>query len=123
MIKIFKNELDNEEVRKIDKIEDNCWINLVNPTSEEIKMVVEELAIDEDLITKVLDEEELPRIEKTDKATLVVVDCPYWVDTHVKNKYKTYPLGIIICNDLHIITVSLKEFSFLTEFCLCLWFP
>lgn len=116
MIKIFKNEIDNDELKKIETIESNCWINLINPTAEEIKMVVDNLKIDEDLITKVLDEEELPRIEKTDEATLVVVDCPYWVDTHVKNKYKTYPLGIIICNDMHIITVSLKEFKFLEDF-------
>lgn len=116
MIKIFKNELDKEEVKQIKEIEDNCWINLINPTPEEIKSVVEKVKVDEDLITKVLDEEELPRIEKTEEATLVVVDCPYWVDTHVKNKYRTYPLGIIICNDLHVITVSLKEFSFLEDF-------
>ena len=116
MIKIFKNELDNEVVKKIDKIEDNCWINLINPTSEEIKLVVDTLQIEEDLITKVLDEEELPRIEKTDNATLIVVDGPFMEDTHLKNKYTTYPLGIIVCNDLHIITVSLKEFSVLKDF-------
>ena len=116
MIKIFKNELDNEVVKKIDKIEDNCWINLINPTSEEIKLVVDTLQIEEDLITKVLDEEELPRIEKTDNATLIVVDGPFMEDTHLKNKYTTYPLGIIICDDFHVITVSLKEFDFLKEF-------
>ena len=116
MLKIFKNELDSEVVKKIDSIEDNCWINLVKPTTDEIKLVVETLGIDEDLITKVLDEEELPRIEKTDNATLIVVDCPYWIDTHVKNNYITYPLGIIICDDFHVITVSLKEFEILKEF-------
>ena len=116
MLKIFKNELNDEKVKKIKKIEDNCWINLVNPTGDEIRTVVGELGIEEDLITKVLDEEELPRVEKTDNATLIVVDCPYWLDTHVKNKYTTYPLGIIICNDFHVITVSLKEFEFLKEF-------
>ena len=116
MLKIFKNELDDEKVKQINSIEDNCWINLVNPDISEIKQVVDKLGIEEDLITKVLDEEELPRIEKTDNATLIVVDCPYWLDTHIKNKYTTYPLGIIICEDLHIITVSLKEFEFLKEF-------
>lgn len=116
MLKIFKNELDNGKVNKINVIEDNCWINLVNPTSDEVKRVVNELGIEEDLITKVLDEEELPRVEKTDNATLIVVDCPYWLDTHIKNRYTTYPLGIIICDDFHVITVSLKEFEFLKEF-------
>lgn len=116
VLKIFKNELDDEKVKKIDSIEDNCWINLVNPSNEEIKLVVDELGIEEDLITKVLDEEELPRVERTEKATLIVVDCPFWIDTHLKNKYITYPLGIIVCNDFHIVTVSLKEFDFLKEF-------
>lgn len=116
VIKIFKNELDNQIVKKIERIEDNCWINLVKPTSEEIRLVVDTLGIEEDLITKVLDEEELPRIEKTDNATLIVVDGPFMEDVHVKNKYTTYPLGIIICNDSHVITVSLKEFSVLKEF-------
>lgn len=116
MIKIFKNELNDEKVQRINTIEDNSWINLIKPTAEEIKLVVDKLGIEEDLITKVLDEEELPRIEKTDNATLIVVDCPYWIDKNVKNKYTTYPLGIIICNDLHVITVSLKEIALLKDF-------
>ena len=116
MLKIFKNELDDQKVKKIDKIEDNCWINLVKPTNAEIKEVVNSLGFDEDLITKVLDEEELPRIEKTDEATLIVVDCPYLIDSNEKNKYITYPLGIIICNDLHVVTVSSKELEILKDF-------
>lgn len=116
MLKIFKNELDNEEVKKLKTIEDNCWINLVAPTADEIKLVVDTLGIEEDLITKVLDEEELPRIEKTDNAVLVVIDGPFMEDAHVKNKYTTYPIGIIICNDLHVVTVSLKEFGILKDF-------
>ena len=113
MLKIFKNELDDQRVNRINTIEDNCWINLIKPTGNEIKLVVDTLEIDEDLITKVLDAEELPRVEKTDNATLIVVDCPYMIDT---NKYTTYPLGIIICDDLHVITVSLMEFDILKEF-------
>lgn len=116
MIKVYKNELNDEKVNRIDSIVDNSWINLVKPTPEEIKLVVDKLGIEEDLITKVLDEEELPRIEKTDEATLIVVDCPYWIDKNIKNKYTTYPLGIIICNDLHVITVSSKEISLLKDF-------
>ena len=101
LIRIYKNEINQEQVNLINNIEDNCWIKMVHPTDEEIKQVVEKLKIDEDLITKVLDEEELPRIEKTDGATLIVVDCPYWDDHHIKNKYHTYPLGIIICDAYH----------------------
>ena len=116
MLRIFKNELDDQVVKKINRIEDNCWINLINPKVEEIKLVVETLGIDEDLITKVLDAEELPRVEKTENATLIVVDCPYMIDSKSKNQYTTYPLGIIICDDFHVITVSLMEFDILKDF-------
>ena len=116
MIKIYKNELDQKERKEIKTIEENAWINLVTPTKEEINEVLKYVPIEEDLITKVLDEEELPRIEKTENATLIVIDGPFMEDTNVKNKYKTYPLGIIICNDLHIITVSLKYFNILKDF-------
>ena len=116
MIKIYKNEIDNTEVKEVSEIVENSWINLINPTGEEIQKVLEKVNVPEDLITKVLDEEELPRVEKTESATLIVIDGPYMEDTHIRNKYKTFPLGIIICNDLHIITVSLKEFSLLKEF-------
>lgn len=116
MLKIYKNELDNSHVQEIDHIEENTWINLINPTPEEIKQVISIVSVDEDLITKVLDEEELPRVEKTDLATMIVIDGPYMEDSHQKNRFTTYPLGIIVCNDLHIITVSLKEFTLLKEF-------
>ena len=116
MIKIFKNELYDEAVIRIESIEKNCWINLIRPTSEEIRYVVDTLQIDEDLITKVLDEEELPRIERSDNATLIVVDGPFMDDVRIKGKYTTYPLGIIICNDSYIVTVSLKDFGIFRDF-------
>lgn len=47
---------------------------------------------------------------------MVVLDVPYMKDKTIKNKYITYPLGIIICDSLHIVTVSLKEHEFLQEF-------
>lgn len=116
MLRIFKNEMDDQVVKKIDSIEDNCWINLINPTESEVSKVVNALKIDIDLITKVLDAEELPRIEKTDNATLIVIDCPYMIDAKTKNKYTTYPLGIIICDDFHFVTVSLVDFDILKDF-------
>ena len=45
MIKIFKNELDDEVVKKIDTIERDSWINLVNPTKDEIKKVLDSVDV------------------------------------------------------------------------------
>lgn len=116
MINIFKTDEQQMKLNKINEIEADSWIELVNPTEDEIKRVINITNVDEDLIKKVLDEEELPRIEKSGNATLVVIDTPFLADTNYKNKYKTYPLGIIITNNNYIITVNLKPTDLLTDF-------
>lgn len=116
MINVFKTDEQVMKLNKISKIETDSWIELVNPTEDEIKHVVNITGVDEDLIKKVLDEEELPRIEKSGNATLVVIDTPFLADTNYKNKYKTYPLGIIITNNNYIITVNLKQTDLLNDF-------
>ena len=116
MINVFKTDEQLMKLKKINEIEIDSWIELVSPSEEEIKKIVNITGVDEDLIKKVLDEEELPRIEKSGNATLVVIDTPFLADTNYKNKYKTYPLGIIITNNNYIITVNLKPTDLLNDF-------
>lgn len=97
-------------------IEPNCWIDIVNPDKEELEEISKVTNTDLDLLTKLLDDEELPRIEEGDNATLIVVDTPYVTDSKYKHKYNTDPLGIIINNDGYFITLSLKKQTFLTDF-------
>ena len=116
MVKIYKNEIDDSKVLECKQIEDNCWIRLINPTDEEIEKVSAQIEIPSSLISQVLVEKELPRVKQVDGATLVVIDVPYMKDKSIKNKYITYPLGIIICDNLHVVTVSLKEHEFMQQF-------
>jgi len=116
MKKIYKTNDKKHELTKIENIVKNCWIDLVNPTEQEIKEVVEKTNVDEDLIRKMLDEEELPRIELSDNEVLIVVDTPFLADSKHKNRYKTYPLGIIISKKNYFITVSLKQITLLDQF-------
>jgi len=112
MLNIYKT---NEKLVKLEQLENNSWIELISPTIEEVKEVIEKTDIDEDLIQKVLDEEELARVEVGKKSTLIVVDTPFLLDNKLKNKYDTYPLGIIIGKN-HFITVSLKELEVFEDF-------
>lgn len=114
MIKVYKTDLDGT-IKKIKKIQANSWINLSSPTTEEIKQVTTKTNIPESLILKVLDYEELPRIENEDNATLIVVDVPYIEDKKSKDKYSTIPIGIIT-KDNYFVTVSLKESEILNDF-------
>lgn len=115
MISIYKTNDKNGLVRS-DKIVENCWINLVAPTPEEIALVVKVTGVDEQFIIKILDDEETPRIDTSGNATLIVVDTPCFEDRHPKNRYITMPLGIIICSNNYFITVSLTENEILKDF-------
>lgn len=113
MINIYKTD-DKGMINKISKVETNTWIELVKPTEDEIKKVVKYTKVPESLLLKLLDTEELPRIETEDDATLIVVDVPFMEDKKNKNNYTTMPLGIIT-NKGYLVTIALAEMEVLTE--------
>lgn len=106
MIKIYKTNSE-QKIERIESIEKNCWIDLVSPSIEEIDEVVSKTKIEKDLILKLLDEEEIPRVEFEDNSTLIVVDCPYIEGKD--NRYSTLPLGIIVSKNNYIVTISSKK--------------
>lgn len=113
MIKIYKNSPDGTIINT-NEYEANTWINLVNPTLEEIEQIEIKTNIPKNLLEKMLDTEELPRIEAEEDSTLVVVDVPYIRDHKMKNKYSTLPLGIIL-NKNYLVTICTKEVEVLKE--------
>ena len=115
MLKIFKSSLDST-LNEDNSFEKDSWIDLVNPTKEEIQKVSEACKINTSIILQVLVEKELPRVKKFDGGVLIVIDVPYMKDKSIRNKYVTYPLGIILCDSDYILTVSLVEHIFLNKF-------
>jgi magnesium transporter len=113
MLEIFKS-LD-ETLFKLEEIEDGAWINLVNPTSEELDFIEKELSVERDFLRAALDDEESARLETEEGQVLILVDTPYVEkqDDHII--YETLPLGIII-TDKNIITVCLKNSIVLDQF-------
>lgn len=115
MMRIYKTELETGTLNELKEMEEDCWIHLVHPTLDEVKQVCTKTGADERLISKVLDEEELSRIEVERESTLIVLNIPYLVDHAHKNKYRTLPLGIIHTNR-YIITIILKENKLFEDF-------
>lgn len=115
MLKIYKTSAVEKKTKKVKKMTTDCWIDLIEPTPDEIDKVVNRTGIDKDLITKLLDTEELPRVEQEDNATLIVIDIPYVIND-ASYKHTTYPLGIIITNNNYVITVSVKKNFLLNDF-------
>ena len=99
----------------IEKPVDNCWINMVNPTEEELDMITEMYDLDPDDLRAALDEEESSRIDTEDNYSLVLFDIPTIEERNKKNRYVTIPLGVILHKEA-IITVCLEQTSVLDFF-------
>lgn len=115
MLKIYKTSAVEKKAKKVKKMTSDCWIDLIAPTQDEIDKVANRTGVEKELIMKLLDTEELPRVEQEDNATLIVIDIPY-LEEEGEHKYKTYPLGIIITNNNYIITVTVKKTLMLNDF-------
>ena len=107
MISFYKT-YDNH-LTPIDNYEEDCWINVVAPTAEEIQILKNEFAVDPDFINAALDEEEASRIENSDDGqTLIITDIPYWDNSTDNHIYSTFPMGMVVKKDC-IITICLRD--------------
>lgn len=113
MLEIFKTIDDT--LFKLEEIEDGAWISLVDPTTEELDLIEDELGVDRDFLRAALDEEESARLESENDQVLILVDTPYVEKTDDRIIYETLPLGIII-TDNNIITICLKNSIVLDQF-------
>lgn len=102
MINIFKTE--QSVIRTIDAFEDGAWVQMVDPSVQELNKVSEAYDIEVSDLATALDEEESSRISLEDGYTLILVDIPSPEVRHEKKMYTTIPLGIILKSDA-IITV------------------
>ena len=102
MITIIKNTDTGFE--QLTSPKEGCWINLIDPSSEEIEQVHKDLEIPKDFITYPLDLDERARIEKEDGIMLIVLRIPQNQGENSDVPYVTLPLGIVYGRGL-IVTV------------------
>ncbi len=100
---------------RIDTFEDGAWINLINPTPQEISEISAQFDIETNHILSALDEEERARIEVDDNCTVIIVDVPIKESEDGIGEYVTIPMTIIL-GDKFIITTCLKNIKLLEDF-------
>lgn len=114
MLRAYKS-LDHAMVQTTDLSEKGIWINLVNPTEDEMTRVAEQANLMPDLLRAALDEEERSRIEVEDNQILILINVPIEGQSDNRLIYDTVPLGIVVSDRL-IVTVCLQESIILNEF-------
>jgi len=108
MIKILTNT-DNGFM-SIDDIEKNCWVNVSNPSTDELIKLSEDLAVPLDFLTDSLDVDERSRIETENHTTLIILRVPKYDKNNLGVPFTTLPLGIVLTKDI-IITVCLWDIN------------
>lgn len=118
VIKIYNTNIETDEFTEIKEFKKGSWINMINPSENDIKKVCENLKIEEEFIRASLDYEEKARIDydEEDNTTLFVVDVPIIEKEYENYIYTTMPLGMIVVRDDYFITVSLKKNRVIEDF-------
>ncbi|WP_105978500.1 magnesium transporter CorA family protein [Staphylococcus simulans] len=99
-------------------LEEALWINITEPSREEVESLIERFNIPEDFLKDPLDADESARVEFDDETgySLIIIDFPIVNNTNNKIiSFMTIPLGIII-GHRRIMTIYDHEVDFLDHF-------
>lgn len=118
MMRIYNTNLETRKMEEINEFKKGSWINLVNPSDNEIDQICECLNIEKDTILYAMDSEEKPRIEIDEdyQTILFIIDIPIAEKNEGSIEYTTMPIGLIVVRDDFFITVSLKKNKIIDEF-------
>ena len=104
MLTIYKTL--EQGLEQLDSVANGSWIKVVDPTAEEIQKLAD-WGVDADYINYSLDLDEMPRIERDDDYTFILVRIPHrQPDNDVP--YITIPLGVLIKGNI-IVTICRYE--------------
>ena len=116
MVKIYSTDIESNKFSEVNDIKKGCWINMVNPTQEEIAKTCESINIDDEFMKYALDFEEKARIDIEDDITLFIIDVPIIEEDEDEQIYTTMPLAMMVVRDDYFITVSLRENEIIRSF-------
>ncbi len=111
MITYYKN---NKGLTQTENREDSSWINVVCPTKDETKFLLQELQIPEDFYNDIEDIDERPRIEIENDWTLIILRIPFR-SNDAKLPFNTAPLGLMFKDDV-FVSLCFHESDILPDF-------
>ncbi len=104
MLQIYRST--EQGLEKLDTIANGAWVNVIDPTAEEIEKL-NNWGVDADYINYSLDADEMPRMERDDEYTFILLRIPiHQPESDIP--YITMPLGIMILGN-KIVTICKFE--------------
>lgn len=112
MITIYKHS--ETGLLQLNEPTEGCWINVVDPTPEELKTLIS-YGLPHDYLTYPLDMDERARSERENGDLLIILRIPFFQGQAADVPYSTIPLGIIL-NNKYLVTVCRIYHDMLREF-------
>ena len=104
MLTIYKTT--EQGLEQLESVANGSWIKVIDPTAEEIQKLAD-WGVDADYINYSLDLDEMPRIERDDDYTFILIRIPHrQPDNDIP--YITIPLGILIKGNM-VVTICRYE--------------
>ena len=113
MIKIYRTE--NSTIREEHAFEPGSWIQLTDPSIDELELISKRFEIDIADVRAAMDADESSRVELEDDYTLILVDIPIIEIRNDQKAYTAIPLGILLLDD-YLITICAEETPVLQYF-------
>ncbi len=101
MLKIYR--LREGKMEFLKKPVKNCWIELREPTEEELDFLAPYIEITQEVVDSVKDKEEVPKLEVMDDYNFLLLQTPISMQGDTFH-YRTVPLGIIY-NSNYLVTL------------------
>jgi magnesium transporter len=102
MLKFYESFGGYSEISKPVK---GCWVNVLQPTDQEIERLLSEFQVPQDVIRDIIDVDERPRAEFDDEYSLVIMRIPVESSSNGVPFY-TVPLGIYETSEVTITLCS-----------------
>ena len=113
MLKIYHSmETGPLQELTLKTLEKGAWINIIDPTPYELKVVSNLTQVEPDFLRSALDDEERSHTDVEDNSVMVLTNVPV---IRGQDSYDTLPLAIILTTD-YIITVCLEETAVMADF-------
>jgi len=106
MITIFMSK--GNSLESIDELARDSWINVVDPSEDEIAYLCRELNIPQDFVMAALDIDERARTDKEGDAVLILWRVPLYQGRSADIPFTTIPFGVILTTNV-VITICKME--------------
>jgi magnesium transporter len=91
-----------------------CWIDVIDPTSDEVSSLAQDFGILQEFITASLKRSEISRIDKENDALLILARIPHFQSTTASVPFITLTLGIIVTQEW-VVTLCQHEHNLLHD--------